>query len=43
MPSLSEITPKLDEILAAHNGMEGPLLPILHAVQAEWGLSLIHI
>ena len=37
MPTLSEITPKLDEILAAHNGMEGPLLPILHAVQAEWG------
>lgn len=37
MPSLSELSPKLDEILAAHNGMEGPLLPILHAVQAEWG------
>lgn len=37
MPTLSEITPKLDEILAAHTGMEGPLLPILHAVQAQWG------
>lgn len=29
--------PRLGEILAAHEGVEGPLLPILHAVQAEWG------
>lgn len=28
---------RLHEILAAHHGVEGPLLPILHAVQAEWG------
>jgi formate dehydrogenase subunit gamma len=29
--------PRLDEIIAAHLHLEGPLLPILHAVQAEWG------
>lgn len=29
--------PRLDEIIAAHRDREGPLLPILHAVQAEWG------
>jgi formate dehydrogenase subunit gamma len=29
--------PRLDEIIAAHLPLEGPLLPILHAVQAEWG------
>ncbi len=28
---------RLDEILAAHAGREGPLLPILHDIQAEWG------
>ena len=27
----------LDGILAAHDGLEGPLLPILHAVQATFG------
>lgn len=27
----------LDDILAAHAGLEGPLLPILHAVQAAFG------
>lgn len=27
----------LDEILVAHTGLEGPLLPILHAVQAAFG------
>ena len=27
----------LARILAAHDGLEGPLLPILHAVQAELG------
>ncbi len=31
------LSPRLAEILAAHQGLEGPLLPILHAVQAEWG------
>ena len=29
--------PRLADILAAHLHLEGPLLPILHAVQAEWG------
>lgn len=28
---------RLDEIVAAHVGREGPLLPILHDIQAEWG------
>jgi formate dehydrogenase subunit gamma len=28
---------QVEDILAAHSGMEGPLLPILHAVQAEFG------
>ncbi|GHC56184.1 formate dehydrogenase subunit gamma [Neogemmobacter tilapiae] len=28
---------RLSQILADHAGIEGPLLPILHAVQAEWG------
>lgn len=28
---------RLDEIVAAHIGREGPLLPILHDIQAEWG------
>ena len=28
---------RLGEIIAAHAGREGPLLPILHAVQAEFG------
>ena len=28
---------QVQEILTAHAGMEGPLLPILHAVQAEFG------
>jgi formate dehydrogenase subunit gamma len=27
----------LDDILADHSGLEGPLLPILHAVQAAFG------
>ncbi|MEL6960470.1 MAG: formate dehydrogenase subunit gamma [Pseudomonadota bacterium] len=27
----------LQDILARHDGLEGPLLPILHAVQAEFG------
>ena len=27
----------LDDILAAHSTLEGPLLPILHAVQAAFG------
>lgn len=28
---------RIDEILKAHQGLEGPLLPILHAVQAAFG------
>ncbi len=28
---------RVDEIVAAHAGLEGPLLPILHAVQGEYG------
>lgn len=28
---------RLDKIIAAHAGREGPLLPILHDVQAEYG------
>ena len=28
---------RIDEILQAHAGLEGPLLPILHAVQAAFG------
>lgn len=28
---------RLDQIVAAHAGREGPLLPILHDVQAEFG------
>jgi formate dehydrogenase subunit gamma len=33
----SVATSRLDEILAEHQGLEGPLLPILHAVQAAFG------
>ncbi|MGL6210494.1 MAG: formate dehydrogenase subunit gamma [Paracoccaceae bacterium] len=33
----ADLSPRLSEILAEHRGMEGPLLPILHAVQAAWG------
>lgn len=28
---------RLQQIIAAHDGREGPLLPILHDVQAEYG------
>jgi formate dehydrogenase subunit gamma len=28
---------RLDQILAEHQGLEGPLLPILHSVQAAFG------
>jgi formate dehydrogenase subunit gamma len=30
-------TDRITEILEAHRGLEGPLLPILHAVQAAFG------
>ncbi len=29
---------RLNAIIARHAGREGPLLPILHDVQAEWGM-----
>ena len=32
-----EVTARVGEILTAHKGMEGPLLPILHAIQHEFG------
>jgi formate dehydrogenase subunit gamma len=32
-----DIARRTDEIAEAHAGFEGPLLPILHAVQAEFG------
>lgn len=32
-----DITIRVEDILSAHKGMEGPLLPILHAIQAEFG------
>jgi formate dehydrogenase subunit gamma len=31
------ISDRVEEILLAHQGMEGPLLPILHAVQRAFG------
>ena len=38
MPTASpDLAARIAEILRAHEGMEGPLLPILHAVQADWG------
>lgn len=30
-------TDRIAEILAAHRGLEGPLLPILHAIQHDFG------
>ncbi|MDT8857310.1 formate dehydrogenase subunit gamma [Paracoccaceae bacterium Fryx2] len=33
----ADIGTRVAEILTAHRGMEGPLLPILHAVQADFG------
>jgi formate dehydrogenase subunit gamma len=30
-------TKRVEEIVAAHAHLEGPLLPILHAIQAEYG------
>jgi formate dehydrogenase subunit gamma len=32
-----DVTARVEEILSAHKGMEGPLLPILHAIQADFG------
>ncbi|WOC16747.1 formate dehydrogenase subunit gamma [Pseudochrobactrum sp. MP213Fo] len=36
-PAGNEFTASLIEIINGHKGLEGPLLPILHAVQAEYG------
>lgn len=33
----TEILARTEEILTAHDGLEGPLLPILHAIQAQFG------
>lgn len=33
----AEITARVEDILAAHDGVEGPLLPILHAIQESFG------
>jgi formate dehydrogenase subunit gamma len=33
----ADLSDRIDEILEAHQGLEGPLLPILHAVQAAFG------
>lgn len=33
----TDLAPRVAEILTAHQGMEGSLLPILHAVQASFG------
>ena len=33
----ADFSERLDAILAVHQGREGPLLPILHDIQAEWG------
>ena len=37
MPDQAAILARVEEIIAAHEGMEGPLLPILHAVQVAFG------
>ncbi len=36
-PAPADLEGRLRAILADHATFEGPLLPILHAVQAEWG------
>lgn len=35
--SSAEILARTEEILTAHDGLEGPLLPILHAIQHAFG------
>jgi formate dehydrogenase subunit gamma len=37
MLDTANLTARVEDILAAHKGMEGSLLPILHAVQADFG------
>ena len=36
-PTDAAIAARTDEIVSGLIGLEGPLLPILHAVQAEYG------
>lgn len=36
-PSPEEVRARTEEVLAAHAHLEGPLLPILHAIQASFG------
>lgn len=38
LDSQTKLQPRLSEIIAAHQHREGPLLPILHDVQTEWGM-----
>lgn len=33
----AEIAARVQDILRAHQGLEGPLLPVLHAIQASFG------
>ena len=35
--SSADLSERLGAIIAAHRDREGPLLPILHDIQAEWG------
>lgn len=35
--AVAALKQRVSEIIAEHEGLEGPLLPILHAVQAEFG------
>ena len=35
--SANAVEPRVDQIVASHAHLEGPLLPILHAVQAAFG------
>lgn len=37
MLDTADFSARLRDIIHAHLGLEGPLLPILHAVQHEWG------
>ncbi len=37
MPDSADLEPRVREILDAHSGVEGALLPILHAVQDAFG------
>lgn len=37
MLDVTETTARIEEILDAHEGMEGSLLPILHAIQSAFG------